>query len=139
MTIGKKTRYRLASEAPIGGCRPTFIWFDLFQLELNPEESQSVVVEPGSSVKIRVSCDIPESHKFDPVSVEFRLPLLKSGNEDRQLLLQGKNQLVLVFVNKGNFLHLSFLPAFLGLVFQPLISVLTDFPIGAWQPSVLDY
>ena len=37
------------------------------------------------------------------------------------------------------FLHLSSLPAFLQLVFQPLMSVQTGFSIGAWQPSVLNH
>ena len=38
-----------------------------------------------------------------------------------------------------SFLHLSFLPAFLQLVFQPFISTHTGFSIGAWQPSGRDY
>ena len=37
------------------------------------------------------------------------------------------------------FLHLSFLPTFLQLVFQLLISAQTGFSIGAWKPSGLDY
>ena len=37
------------------------------------------------------------------------------------------------------FLYLSWLPAFLLLVFQPLMSAQTGFMIGAWQPSGLDY
>ena len=44
---------------------------------------------------------VPESHLFDPVSVEFGLAFMKLGNVDRNFLLQGKTELALVFVNKG--------------------------------------
>ena len=37
------------------------------------------------------------------------------------------------------FLHLSFLPDFLQLIIQPIISAQTGFWIGAWQPSGLNY
>ena len=37
------------------------------------------------------------------------------------------------------FLHIFLLPAFLQLVFQPLLSAQTGFLIAAWEPSGLDY
>jgi hypothetical protein len=57
--------------------------------------------QDGCSVKIRVTYSVPESHLFDPVSVEFGLAFMKLGNGDRNFLLQGKTELALVFVNKG--------------------------------------
>ena len=58
-------------------------------------------MEEGRSLKVRASFSVPESHKFDPVSVEFGLAFMNVGNEDQSFLLQGKKELVLTFVNKG--------------------------------------
>jgi len=71
------------------------------QLELGSPDSAPIVVEEGQSVKIRASFSVPESHKFDPVSVEFSLAFMNIGNEDQNFLLQGKKELTLTFVNKG--------------------------------------
>ena len=49
------------------------------------------------------------------------------------------NYIFLVFHNEALFYHLSLLPAFLQLVFQPHMSGQTDFSIVPWWPSGLDY
>ena len=77
--------------------------FYTFQLKLDSADSEPLIVEDGDSVKIHVSFTVPESHKFDPVAVEFGFAFEKIGNEDRNFLLQGTTDLVLAFVNKGIF------------------------------------
>lgn len=72
-----------------------------FQLELGESGGQSLIVEEGSSVKVRVSYSVPESHKFDPVSVEFGFAYMNLGNDDQNFLLQGFDHLALTFVYKG--------------------------------------
>ena len=60
----------------------------------------------------------------------------EEGSKQRKVAEEPENvETLLVW----DFFHLSFLPAFLQLAFQPLISEQTGFSIGVWQPSGLNY